>query len=211
MYANQIKTDTDNEALSSIENEILNARRVGKIRDSYARNESNASNFTLVNQHGNFVTLFDSLENTPVVINFYSTTRNNAAERLELILLNKKLSALNIQHYVVSHDQLFLNQLPQNNKLIHMNLLHDQHFSVFFQYGLVNEEIDTPFELFENRRKPVYPVHQHVNAMYLIGMNKRILFSQLNFSDESIHKQGLLDEIEQLTEFSDINSSHEQH
>jgi len=164
-----------------------------------------------VNHHGDFINLYDSLEENPVVINFYSPTDKIPTYDGEIIKLNKKLSGLNTRHFVVSQDQLFLNRLSQYNSLSNIDLLHDQHLSVFLKYGLVTHEIETSFELFEQRRKPSSPLNLDVNAMYLIGNNKRIKFSQINFSDQLIHKQALLDEVTQLQSTSTMRTYHDTH
>lgn len=211
MQAIQTHTSQTSQRLIQVKNQIVHDRRIGEIRNSHARLEAIAEDFTLVNHHGEFTTLYDSLEANPVVINFYSLTDEITIDDEQIIRLNKKLSELNIQHFVVSQDQLFLNRLSQNNVVLNINLLHDQHLGAFLKYGLVTREIETPFELFEQRKKPYFPADLHVNAMYLISKNKRIKFSQINFSNHLIHQQALLDEIAQLQSAPAIRSYHDTH
>lgn len=211
MQLSQTNSAQTNQHLIQVKNQIIRDRRIGEIRNSCARLETIAEDFTLVNNHGDFITLYDSLEENPVVINFYSPTDSMHTDDEEIISLNKKLSDLNIQHFVVSQDQLFLNRLSQNNVALNINLLHDQHLGAFLKYGLVTHEIETPFELFEQRAKSYFPSSLHVNAMYLIEKNKRIKFSQINFSNQLIHQQALLDEIAEPQPVPAIKTYHDTH
>ncbi len=210
MHASHTIATQSNDLLHNVEKEISRDVSIGKVRHSFARLEAIAQDFTLVNQHGKFINLYDSLEQHSVVINFYSPADNSQVNLSEMISLNKVLSDLNIKHYLISQDQYYLSQVASVTKQLNIDLLHDQNLRIFFNYGLVNSEINTPFELFENKHVARYTNRQHVNAMYLIGTDRRIHFSQLNFSDNSVHKDALVDEILQLNQ-QNTKQNHESH
>lgn len=193
----------------NFENEILRDKRIGRIRHKFVRLEDRAQDFTLVNQHGHFINLHDSLEQKPVVINFYSCTDDTENYMQNIINLNLLLSNLDIEHYLISQDQHYLNQYLTQAYQINIQLLHDQNLNAFHKYGLVNSEINAPFEPFENINFIHSAYIHHINAMYLIDMDQKIQFSQVNFSDKSIQANAIIDEIIQLKHFNHTETYHE--
>ena len=191
------QSTVNNNCSFHIENQIIQSMRRGWIRGSYARIEDIAANFTLVNQAGKFITLHDSLDEGPVVINFHSSPRDYSARNNELKQLNSGLSAYGVQHYVITPTLCELDKHDAFNTGGSVELLHDLHRSVFHQYGLTNNEYDSSYEMFDQRNGCTID-NNHVNAIYLVQPNHKIAFSQVNFNNEPFQHDALIETLQQI-------------
>ena len=191
------QNEVNNNCSFHIENQIIQSMRRGWIRGSYARIEDIAANFTLVNQAGEFITLHDSLDEGPVVMNFHSSARDYTARDSELMRLNKKLSAYGVQHYVITPTLYEMNEQDMLNSNGRIEFLHDLHHSVFNQYGLTNNEYNSNYEMFDQGRNCNID-NDHVNAIYLVQPNHKIAFSQVSFNDKPFQHDALIETLQQI-------------
>lgn len=197
MYRSQISNSKEYEYSFDIENQILKEMRMGLVRKDHARIEDIANDFTLVNENGDFVTLYDSLDSSPVLINFYSSL--DSVDYHDIGIINNEIINQGAQHYLITPESFENHNAETLKSLVNIELLQDSNLNAFHRYGLVSnftqEHNDTAVE----SRK--YRLNNEFHITYLINSNRRIEFSQLNFFGEKIHKEVLIERMKQINNF----------
>ena len=191
------QSEVNNNCSLHAKNQIIQSMRRGWIRGSYSRIEDIAANFTLANQLGEFITLHDSLDEGPVVMNFHSSPRDYIARKNEITQFNKELSEYGVQHYVITPAPYNTDKHDSLNSGDSIELLYDLHHSVFHQYGLTNNTYESSHEMLAQRNDCNID-NDHVNAIYLVQPNHKIIFSQVNFNNEPFQYGALIETLLQI-------------
>ncbi len=179
---------------------LLADMRLGQIRHHMARIEDNAQDFTLVNQRGDLINLFDQLDNGPLVLAFVNGNETIEDQNIlcELGKLRPSLARHKAALMVIAPHSKALEAHRSQCEKIDADILHDVGNRIAFQYGLVHEPTDSINEYYEefaqkDRRADPREAPLPVAAIYVIQPNRRIEFSYVKTGDTfRINTQDLL-------------------
>ena len=176
---------------------LLADMRLGYIRHQMVRIEDNAQDFTLVNQHGNLVNLFDRLDNGSIVLAFIngSETIEDQTTLCELGKLHSSIDALNASLLVIAPHSKALDQHRFQCAQINTDILHDVGNNVAYQYGLIPEPVFSTKENYEDFANDHWTSNKPgpVTTIYAIQPNRRIAFSYAKTGNEfELNTQELL-------------------
>ena len=187
-------------ALTSQHTNLLADMRLGRIRHNMARIEDGAQDFTLVNQNGELVNMFDQLEDGPIVLAFVNGNETIDDQNIlcELGKLRKSMAAHNASLMVIApHSRALDAHRHQCNKL-EAEILHDVGNHVAFRYGLVQGPTGSTQEFYEDFTGDGRWADQSENllpvaAIYVIRPNRQIAFSYAKTGDSFlVNSQELL-------------------
>ena len=178
---------------------LLIAMRLGRIRHHMARIEDSAQDFTLVNQQGNFVNLFDQLDDGPVVLAFVNG--NDMIEGHNIVCqlgrLRSSLDNYNASLMLVAPHSKAMDGYKNQCTKFDIDILHDVGNRVAVQFGLLPEPTNYIHEFYEDfaigdtwirQCQPPLPVA----ALYAIKPDRRIAFSYVKTEDTfAVNKQEL--------------------
>ena len=160
---------------------LLADMRLGSIRHRMVRIEDNAQDFTLVNELGDLVNLFDRLENRSIVLAFINggETFEDQTILCELGKLRSSLDALNASLLVIAPHSKALDEHRNQCKQLNTEILHDVGNHVAHQYGLIPEPVYSTKENYEDFANNHWSNEEPlpVTAVYAITPNRRIAFS----------------------------------
>ncbi len=160
---------------------LLADMRLGYIRHLMVRIEDNAQDFTLVNQYGDLVNLFDRLDNGPIVLAFINGSETIEDQNIlcELGKLRPSLNALNASLLVIAPHSKALDDHRNQCEQINIEILHDVGNYVAYQYGLINEPDYSAKENYEDFANNQWSNEEPlpVTTIYAVHTNRRIAFS----------------------------------
>ena len=176
---------------------LLADMRLGSIRHRMVRIEDNAQDFTLVNEHGDLVNLFDRLENSSIVLAFINggETIEDQTMLCELGKMRSSLNALDASLLVIAPHSKALDEQRSQCEKLNTEILHDVSNHVAYQYGLVPEPVYSTKENYEDFTNNHWSNEEPlpVTAIYVITPNRRIAFSYAHTgSTFGLNKQELL-------------------
>ena len=160
---------------------LLADMQLGYIRHRMVRIEDNAQDFTLVNQRGDLVNLFDRLDNGSIVLAFIngSETIEDQTILCELGKLRSSIEALNASLLVMAPHSNALDEYRNQCKQVNIDILHDVGNNVAYQYGLIREPVFSTKENYEDFASDHWSSKgpSPVTTIYVIQPNRRITFS----------------------------------
>lgn len=165
---------------------LLADMRLGQIRHHMIRIEDIAPDFTLVNQRGEFINLFDQLVTKPVVLVF-ATGSDTLEDQTTLCALGKLRSNIDANKasmmIIAPHSKALDDQRDQCDWL-DTDILHDVGNHVASRYGLIQEPVYSSNEFYEEFAANDYwqnytEMNAPVPAVYVIHPNRRITFSRV--------------------------------
>ena len=163
---------------------VLADMRLGYIRHHMARIEDNAQDFTLVNQYGALVNLFDQLETGSVVLAFVHGNDTNEDRQIlcQLGALRDSIDEQSATLMVLAPHSHALQAHRVQCRKIDAEILHDLGNRVAYQYGLIQEPSNGTNEYYEefasnNRWSEPKAEPLPAAAVYVIGSDHRIAFS----------------------------------
>lgn len=176
---------------------LLADMQLGYIRHQMVRIEDNAQDFTLVNQHGDLVNLFDRLDNGSIVLAFINSSETIEDQTIlcELEKLGSSLDALNASLLIIAPHSKALEGDRNQCEQIDTDILHDVGNNVAYQYGLIYEPMLSTKEYYEdfanNHWSSEAPLP--VTTIYVIQPNRRIAFSYAKSGNSfELNRQELL-------------------
>ena len=176
---------------------LLADMRLGNIRHQMVRIEDNAQDFTLVNQHGDLVNLFDQLDNGSIVLAFINGSESVEDQTVlcELGKLRASMDALNASLLVIAPHSKALDEHRTQCAHINTDILHDVGNNVAYQYGLIPEPFFSTKEYYEDFANNHWSSDDPapVTTIYVIQANRRIAFSYAKTGNEfELNTQELL-------------------
>lgn len=161
--------------------------RLGHIRHHMARIEDKAVDFTLVNQHGELVNLFDQLDKGPTVLVFANEidTMENHNLLCKLGKLRFAIDKFNASLTIIASHSEAMDAYRRQCESLNVEILHDVGNHVAAQYGLIQEPVYSANEYYEDfalNGSWREQTHEQlsVSAIYAIHRNRRIVFSHVN-------------------------------
>lgn len=161
--------------------------RLGHIRHHMARIEDKAQDFTLVNQHGEIVNLYDRLDKNPIVLVFANEINTMANHNFlcDIEKLRFAIDKFDASLTVIAPHSGAIGAYRRQCESLDIEILHDVGNRVAEQYGLTHEPTNNAHEYYEdfafnnNWQEQAYE-QLSVSAIYAISRKRRIVFSHVN-------------------------------